>query len=370
MAHLKLTGVNKVYPNGVQAVFDSSIDINDGDFVIFLGPSGCGKSTTLRMIAGLEEISSGEMTLDGAFINNKPPKEREIAMVFQDYALYPNLTVYENIAFSLIIRKEDKDVIHREVMRAAEILGLLPYLKRFPRQLSGGQKQRVALGRTIVRNPKIFLMDEPMSNLDAKMRNEMRIELVRLHQKLKATTIYVTHDQTEALTMGTKIVVMSNGHIQQIATPVEIYKSPANSFVASFIGFPVISIIEGTIKEGYFVFKDDKLKIPNNRLKVLEPYENIPIMIGIRPEHFLFKSSDKRNRDGQQLKIYTDLVELTGSEFIVHLLIGDEKCTARVPAIINLESKKDMEITINMDEVHFFDKNSPTTDYEYPRRIR
>lgn len=243
MSSLNLKGLNKIYDNNVQAVYDFNLDVNDGEFVVFVGPSGCGKSTTLRMIAGLEDITSGTLIIDGKDVTQMPPKDRDIAMVFQNYALYGHMTVYENMAFSLVLRKENSDIIHKKVMAAAEILGLTDQLNKKPKQLSGGQRQRVAIGRSIVRNPKVFLFDEPLSNLDAKLRNSMRRELKLLHQKLKATIIYVTHDQTEAVTLADKIVCMSMGYVQQIGTPIELYYHPANTFVANFIGLPPMNMI-------------------------------------------------------------------------------------------------------------------------------
>lgn len=259
MKDVILKNVNKIYPNGVQAVFDFNIEIERGEFIVLAGPSGCGKSTTLRMIAGLEEISSGDLIINGKRVNDVAPRDRDIAMVFQNYALYAHMTVYHNLAFSLMIRKVDADEIHRRVMNAAEILGLVPYLNRKPKQLSGGQRQRVAVGRAIVRNPIVFLLDEPLSNLDAKLRGTMRKELMILHNKLNATFIYVTHDQIEALTLASRIVVMADGRVQQIATPKEMFDNPENLFVAGFIGTPPMNFYNGIVSEdGYFVQFDKK----------------------------------------------------------------------------------------------------------------
>ena len=262
-SYVSLKRINKVYPNGVQAVFDFNLDINQNDFVVFVGPSGCGKSTLLRMIAGLEEITAGELYISQVYSNNLSPKDRDIALVFQNYALYPHMSVYDNMAFGLKTRGVDKKIIDERVFNAAEVLQLTEYLDRKPKELSGGQMQRVALGRTIVRNAKIFMMDEPLSNLDAKLRVQMRGEIVRLHESLKATTIYVTHDQTEAMTMATKIVVMNKGHIQQIGSPTEVYNHPANIFVATFIGSPSMNIVDGTYLDGTITLKDGtKFKLP------------------------------------------------------------------------------------------------------------
>ncbi len=271
MATLKLNNINKIYPNGVQAVFDFNLDIKDREFVVLVGPSGCGKSTTLRMIAGLEEISSGELKIDDLVVNDVAPKDRNIAMVFQSYALYPHMTVYDNMAFGLKIRKMPKNEIDVKVKEAAGILGLLPYLDRKPKALSGGQRQRVALGRAIVRNAKVFLMDEPLSNLDAKLRVQMRGELIKLHNRLDTTTIYVTHDQIEAMTMASRIVVMKDGYIQQVGAPKEIYDYPDNIFVGGFIGTPPMNFIEGIVNnDGYFTSGDYKIKVPEGKLAIIK----------------------------------------------------------------------------------------------------
>ena len=261
MATVKLVNVNKVYDGGVHAVHDFNIDIADREFIVFVGPSGCGKSTTLRMIAGLEEISYGELLIDGELKNNAAPKDRDIAMVFQSYALYPQMTVYNNMAYALKLRKVPKDEIDKRVREAAKILKLTPYLDRKPRALSGGQRQRVALGRSIVRRPKVFLMDEPLSNLDAKLRVAMRSEIVRIHEEVGATTIYVTHDQIEAMTMASRIVVMKDGFIQQIGEPNEVYRNPANIFVAGFIGTPAMNFLHGVVEKGYFIIDGTGEKI-------------------------------------------------------------------------------------------------------------
>ena len=257
MSSLKLVNINKIYDNNVQAVFDFNLDIEDKEFIVFVGPSGCGKSTTLRMIAGLEEITDGELYIDGQLMNNVHPKDRDIAMVFQSYALYPHMSVYENMAFGLKVRRIPKDEIDRRIESAAEILGLTPYLKRKPKALSGGQRQRVALGRAIVREPKVFLMDEPLSNLDAKLRVQMRSEITKIHERVGATTIYVTHDQIEAMTMANRIVVMKDGWIQQIGSPAKLYNEPINMFVAGFIGSPSMNFIKGEYDNGKVSFGKD-----------------------------------------------------------------------------------------------------------------
>ena len=262
MAELKLQHLEKVYDNNVQAVYDFNLDVKDGELIVLVGPSGCGKSTTLRMVAGLEDITRGKMILDGKDVTDAPAKDRDIAMVFQNYALYGHMTIYENMAFSMTLRKEDPNVIHQKVLAAAEVLGLTEQLNKKPSQLSGGQRQRVAMGRSIVRNPKLFLFDEPLSNLDAKLRSATRREILLLHKRLNATMLYVTHDQTEALTLADRIVCMSMGHVQQIGTPLELYDSPANLFVASFIGLPPMNFVDAVVKEGNLVTK--KFTIPMN----------------------------------------------------------------------------------------------------------
>src|SRR5690554_6589986 len=265
MATLELRDINKIYPNGVQAVFDFNLKIEDKEFIVFVGPSGCGKSTTLRMIAGLEDISKGELYIGDRLMNDVAPKDRDIAMVFQNYALYPHMTVFDNMAYGLKLRKYPKAEIKERVENAADILGLTEYLDRKPAALSGGQRQRVALGRAIVRDAKVFLMDEPLSNLDAKLRVQMRAEIAKLHQRLHTTTIYVTHDQTEAMTMATRIVVMKDGVIQQVGTPKEVYDKPENVFVGGFIGSPAMNFFEAKIEEGYVVLGDLKLEIPEGK---------------------------------------------------------------------------------------------------------
>ena len=276
MAQIRLENVNKIYENGVQAVFDFNINIADKEFIVFVGPSGCGKSTTLRMIAGLEEISSGGFYIDDELMNDVPPKDRDIAMVFQSYALYPHMTVYDNMAFSLKLRKTPKPEIDERVKSAAEILGLTQYLDRKPKALSGGQRQRVALGRAIVRKPKVFLMDEPLSNLDAKLRVQMRSQIIKIHERVGATTIYVTHDQIEAMTMATRIVCMKDGRVQQIGSPKELYTSPANKFVAGFMGSPAMNFMMGTVSNGSFVVEGptgETITLPKDKQSLLKNFE-------------------------------------------------------------------------------------------------
>ena len=284
MANISLQHLDKVYDNNVQAVFDFNLEVKDGEFIVLVGPSGCGKSTTLRMIAGLEDITAGKLLLDGVDITAAPAKDRDMAMVFQNYALYGHMTVYENMAFSLTLRKEDPNVIHRKVLAAAEILGLTDQLNKKPKQLSGGQRQRVAMGRAIVRNPKVFLFDEPLSNLDAKLRGATRREILLLHKRMNATMLYVTHDQTEALTLADRIVCMSMGHVQQVGTPLELYDTPANLFVASFIGLPPMNFFDVTIRDGKAENKYFTMPLTEGEAALLAPYEGKSVVLGVRPE--------------------------------------------------------------------------------------
>ncbi len=323
MSNVVLKNVIKKYDKNV-VINNINLEIKDKEFVVLVGASGCGKSTILRMIAGLEEITSGEILIGDKKVNDIPPKDRDIAFVFQSYALYPHMTVRENIAFGLKMRKVDKKIIEQKVNEAAEILDLTEYLDRKPKQLSGGQRQRVALGRAIVRNPKVFLMDEPLSNLDAKLRVQMRSEIKKLHEKLQTTFIYVTHDQTEALTMGDRIVVLDKGVIQQFDTPEEIYNNPSNTFVAGFIGSPQMNFIEG---------------------KDLGLDENI--LYGIRPEKMICGGEIKKTVD-------IEITELLGSEKIVYFNIGDKKCSAKLPADYNFN--KTLELSIHENDMYKFDK--------------
>ncbi|MFR1672144.1 MAG: ABC transporter ATP-binding protein [Candidatus Gastranaerophilaceae bacterium] len=328
MSKVILKNVTKVYENKNKVIDDISLEIKDKEFVVLVGASGCGKSTLLRMIAGLEDITSGEIFIGDRKVNDVQPKDRDIAFVFQSYALYPHMTVRENIAFGLKMRKMDKETIEKKVQEAAEILDLGPYLDRKPKQLSGGQRQRVALGRAIVRNPKVFLMDEPLSNLDAKLRVQMRSEIKKLHEKLQTTFIYVTHDQTEALTMGDRIVVLDKGIIQQVDPPEEIYENPKNTFVAGFVGSPQMNFIDS---------KDIPYDTPENSI------------IGIRPEKMLCNGEIK-------LTVHVDITELLGSEKIAYFNIGDKKCSAKLPADYKLGDT--LELSIRPDDMYFFDYTS------------
>ena len=353
MAGLKLEHIYKVYPNGTKAVSDFSMEIKDGEFIVFVGPSGCGKSTTLRMIAGLEEISNGELYIDHVLSNDLAPKNRNIAMVFQNYALYPHMTVYDNLAFGLKMTHVDKDEINKRVINAAKILELEELLDRKPRALSGGQRQRVALGRAIVRNAKVFLMDEPLSNLDAKLRVQMRAEIIKLHDELKATTIYVTHDQTEAMTMASRIVVMNKGYIQQIGTPIEVYNSPSNTFVASFIGAPAMNLLEVTYKDGVITFKDgNTMTLPDHYIKEHDLPEEF--ILGIRPENI--KTTFEPNEDSYPVEI--QVAELLGREYYVHTLFGgiDLVSNTEVNQKLNIHDK--CFVTFNKEKLHFFSKET------------
>lgn len=359
---ISLKNVNKIYPNGAQAVFDFNLDIKDGEFIVMAGPSGCGKSTTLRMIAGLEEITSGELWINGKLCNDLAPRDRDIAMVFQNYALYAHMTVYHNLAFSLMIRKIDSDEIHKRVMAAAEMLGLVPYLNRKPKQLSGGQRQRVAVGRAIVRNPVVYLLDEPLSNLDAKLRASMRKELSQLHHDLKKTFIYVTHDQIEALTLASRIVVMKDGYIQQCSTPKEMFDKPANLFVAGFIGTPPMNFYNGVIdEEGYF-----NHKVSSTRVKLTdEMYEDIKnkgyigkeVIMASRPDYvYMDDESLVINKDAQ-FTLDFEYEEHLGAYNLVYGNIGTDRCIAKV---YGRDEAVEKQITccFDMSKVHFFDTDT------------
>ncbi len=363
MANVVFKNINKIYSNGVQAVFDFNLEIKDKEFIVLVGPSGCGKSTTLRMIAGLEEISSGELFIDGRKINNVAPKDRNIAMVFQNYALYPHMSVYKNIAFALKLRKEPKEEIDRKVKAVAEKLGLTAYLDRKPRALSGGQRQRVALGRAIVRDAKVFLMDEPLSNLDAKLRVLMRSELIRLHNSLgDTTTIYVTHDQTEAMTMATRIVVMKDGYIQQVGAPEEIYEKPTNMFVAGFIGTPAMNFIDGVIdKKGCFTTSDgNKFIIPVDKLEFVKK-ENLiekPIILGIRPEDIYAGEIVKQKFDKSKFNAVVDVVELLGATKNVYVNIANTNLCATISPQIKVNFGDQIELAFDMEKCHIFNPDN------------
>lgn len=349
MASISLQNLNKIYDNNVQAVFDFNLDVNDGELIVLVGPSGCGKSTTLRMVAGLEDITSGTLIIDGKDVTKTPPKDRDIAMVFQNYALYAHMTVYENMAFSLTLRKEDPNVIHEKVMAAAEILGLTDQLNKKPRQLSGGQRQRVAMGRAIVRTPKVFLFDEPLSNLDAKLRGATRREILLLHKKLGATMLYVTHDQTEALTLADRIVCMSMGYVQQVGTPLELYDNPANVFVASFIGLPPMNFFDGTVEGGRVVCCGFEYPLSESEAELLRDYDGKTVTLGVRPENIV------PDADGY-VQMSITLNENLGQNTLVHGTVDGHKITAKVRDWCNYK-KGDTERFV-LNRVHFFDKET------------
>lgn len=354
MANLQLKHIDKIYENGNHVVFDFNLDIKDKEFIVFVGPSGCGKSTTLRMIAGLEDISKGELYIDDKLMNNVEPKDRDIAMVFQSYALYPHMTVAENMSFGLKIKKVPKEEIDRRVQEAAAILEIQDHLDRKPKELSGGQRQRVALGRAIVRNAKVFLMDEPLSNLDAKLRVQMRSEIIKLHERIGATTIYVTHDQTEAMTMASRIVVMSKGHIQQIGTPKEIYNDPQNMFVASFVGAPATNFVNGKIEGRHFVWDDIKIEIPSDKLAKLGSYEGKEVVMGIRPENIHRSSEGVPN----SFLYDVEVSELLGHESILHGQAGSQRLIAKVSVDETVASHSKVPFRLETEKMYFFDKDS------------
>jgi len=431
MATLKFENINKVYPNNVQAVFDFNLEIKDKEFIVFVGPSGCGKSTTLRMVAGLEEITKGNLYIDGKLVNTVMPKDRDIAMVFQNYALYPHMTIFNNIAFGLKIRKYPFPVLDKEgntikiidnkkiaflnqnikewkrqdeenenklytveiekalkeieylkanptaekvvykrlpkneiatkVENAAEILGLKQYLKRKPGALSGGQKQRVALGRAIVRDPKVFLMDEPLSNLDAKLRVQTRKEIIKIHKRVGATTIYVTHDQTEAMTMADRIVIMKDGYIQQIGTPEQVYADPDNIFVGGFIGSPAMNFYNGKILKGKFYFDGDQkncIELNNKQIKTLKEYEGKELVLGVRPEHTYLLGDYNNKHPTNKFNAEIDLIELLGNEIIVSGYVNGQNIFAKMSSDNKLKEGDKKEFCFDLEKMYFFDKDS------------
>ena len=349
MASISLRNLNKIYDNNVQAVFDFNLDVKDGELIVLVGPSGCGKSTTLRMVAGLEDITSGNLIIDGKDVTSTPPKDRDIAMVFQNYALYAHMTVYENMAFSLTLRKENPNVIHEKVMAAAEILGLTDQLNKKPRQLSGGQRQRVAMGRAIVRKPKVFLFDEPLSNLDAKLRGATRREILLLHKRLGATMLYVTHDQTEALTLADRIVCMSMGYVQQVGTPLELYDTPANVFVASFIGLPPMNFFYGEVKGGKVNCDGFAYPLSDSERALLASYEGKRIILGVRPENVV------PDQNGY-VDMSVTLNENLGQNTLVHGHVGGGKIIAKVRDWCTYKPGDTAKFSMN--RVHFFDEET------------
>jgi len=355
MAQLSLQHIQKVYDNNVHVVKDFTLDIADKEFIVFVGPSGCGKSTTLRMIAGLEEITHGELYIGGVRMNDVPAKSRDIAMVFQNYALYPHMSVYDNMAFGLKMQKIAPEVISERVEWAAQILGLKEYLKRKPGALSGGQRQRVALGRAIVREAGVFLMDEPLSNLDAKLRVQMRAEISKLHQKLNTTMIYVTHDQTEAMTMATRIVILKDGIIQQVGAPKTVYNHPANMFVAGFIGSPAMNFVRGAFDGSHFVTETLKLALPEEKRAILNAggYHRKPVVMGIRPEDISTLAQSHNSADA-----HISVAELTGAEFMLYTTVGGHELVVRASADGHYHAGQTLPIHFDMAKSHFF--NSET----------
>lgn len=361
MAEVILKKVRKVYDKNVVAVDGADIEIRDKEFVVLVGPSGCGKSTTLRMIAGLEEITSGEIYIDGVLVNDIPPKDRDIAMVFQNYALYPHMTVYQNMAFGLKLRKYPKEEIDARVREAADILGIQELLERKPKALSGGQRQRVAVGRAIVRKPKVFLFDEPLSNLDAKLRVQMRTEISKLHSRLGATMIYVTHDQTEAMTMGDRIVVMRDGRIHQIDTPLTLYNNPVDQFVAGFIGSPAMNFIPGSLaKDGGLVFDEGNIRIPLPASfdQWLSQHAGREVILGIRPEDIHDPVTLGSGMNTVQITARVEVVEPLGGEVFLYLTTGKTSFVARVDPLHMPVVNQEVKLAVEIEKAHFFDKDS------------
>ncbi len=359
MAKVIVNNLNKIYDNGFHAVKNVCFEADESEFVVLVGPSGCGKTTALRLIAGLEDITSGEIYIGETLVNKIPPKDRDIAMVFQNYALYPHMTVYDNMAFALMLRKDSKAEIRKKVDHAAGLLGIESMLDRKPGQLSGGQRQRVALGRAIVRNPKVFLFDEPLSNLDAKLRVQMRAEIVKLHRQLGNTMIYVTHDQVEAMTMAGKIVVMKDGVIHQIDTPLNVYNKPANLFVAGFIGSPAINLIKGKIVKGdgklIFDCQDFQLDLAPHQSEVMTGFVNKQVILGIRPEDIYDSVYDMMAELPQKMTAVCDLVEPLGSEYHVFLKTKQFEITAKFDPKQLPKIGANLQVTIDMKKSHFFD---------------
>ena len=362
MAEVKLIQVRKVFDKDVVAVDDADIHIHDREFVVLVGPSGCGKSTTLRMVAGLEEVTGGEIYIDGTLVNDIPPKDRDIAMVFQNYALYPHMTVYQNMAFGLKLRKYPKDEIDARVREAADILGIEELLERKPKALSGGQRQRVAVGRAIVRKPKVFLFDEPLSNLDAKLRVQMRTEISKLHRRLDATMIYVTHDQTEAMTMGDRIVVMRDGRIQQNDTPLNLYNHPVNLFVAGFIGSPAMNFITGRVTNGGdgLIFDEGNIRLPLPAAHGagLQDHLDRDVVLGIRPEDIHDPDTMGRSVDAVEIDAKVEVVEPMGNEVLLYLTTGKSSFVARVDPMHMPVVEQQVKLAVEISKAHFFDQET------------
>ena len=376
MVELNLKNIYKKYPNSEHySVEDFNLDIKDKEFIVFVGPSGCGKSTTLRMIAGLEDITEGTASIDGKVVNDVAPKDRDIAMVFQNYALYPHMTVYDNMAFGLKLRKYSKEDIDKRVQEAAEILGLKEFLDRKPADLSGGQRQRVAMGRAIVRDAKVFLMDEPLSNLDAKLRVSMRAEIAKIHRRIGATTIYVTHDQTEAMTLADRIVIMSAtknpagtgtiGRVEQIGSPQEVYRNPVNKFVAGFIGSPAMNFITVTLEGNEIVASGLRLTVPEGTLKVLREkgYDGKKLIFGIRPEDINTEAAFLETFPDSVVHATISVSELLGSESHLYCQVGDSEFIARVDARDHLETGAGIDLGFDLNKAHFFDFETEKTVY-------
>ena len=369
MATVSLKGIKKIYDNKVTAVHDFNLEIADKEFIVLVGPSGCGKSTTLRMVAGLEDISEGDLLIDGKRMNDVEPKDRDIAMVFQNYALYPHMTVYDNMAFGLKLRKTPKDEIKRRVEEAARILDIGYLLNRKPKALSGGQRQRVALGRAIVRESKVFLMDEPLSNLDAKLRVAMRTEITKLHQRLQTTFIYVTHDQTEAMTMGSRIVIMKDGFIQQVYTPQNNYDYPHNKFVAGFIGSPQMNFFDVKLEKEngkvVAIFGDNKITVPQSKIDKLtdESYIGKDVVMGIRPENISDADEDIAANPEATIDVHVEVTELMGSETYLYFTTSgkEESIIARVDPRTKTRTGYDIKVVMDTSRLHFFDKDTEET---------
>ena len=364
MASLSLRHIYKKYPGGVTAVSDFNLEVKDKEFLVLVGPSGCGKTTTLRMIAGLEEISEGELFIGDQLVNDVAPKDRQIAMVFQNYALYPHMSVFENMAFGLKLNKTPKETIKRRVEEAARILDITHLLDRKPKALSGGQKQRVALGRAIVREPKVFLLDEPLSNLDAKLRAAMRTELTKLHQRVGTTFVYVTHDQVEAMTMATRIVVMKDGLIQQVDTPQNLYDAPCNIFVAGFIGTPQMNFIKGTLTKKdadvFFNFEEISLKLPAEKANApeLADYIGKEVVVGLRPEGISDNADVVAANEESSFDVNVDVTELMGAEIYLYLTIGETNLIARVSSRSQSRAGDNIKVSFDMSRLHIFDNDT------------
>lgn len=367
MSNLSLKNIYKVYPGNVTAVNDFNIEIKDKEFIVFVGPSGCGKSTILRMIAGLEEISEGELFIGDKRVNEVAPKDRDIAMVFQNYALYPHMSVYDNMAFGLKLRNLDKNEADKKVKEAAKILDIEHLLKRKPKALSGGQRQRVALGRAMVREPNVFLMDEPLSNLDAKLRVQMRTEISKLHKKLQTTFIYVTHDQTEAMTMGSRIVVMKDGLVQQVDTPQKIYEHPENMFVAGFVGSPQMNFINGILesKDGKVVltFEEDSIILPEDKATIIREkgYIGKEVIMGIRPENIGDSIEFITEHKNSNITANVEVTELMGAETYIYLSKGKVNLVARVNGASKAKAGDSLKVALDENKIHIFDKETEKT---------